>query len=260
VLNEAICRTTLITIMSSTAHQITASSQQLLNKDEMCSRLDDLVHNYHMASAHQSIAFADPAVMKSSEAIIAEVLKLFAQSPTIKTFLVDDLFKRARETIEQASKEAFEYFNDRYSPCYVATVFRQKLRLEANLDPTNLILLSRQFIEQGYIANERLPQCLEAFVNLSLMYALFFLNDTNSLISLDLFDHTNYMLRQIQSNLHLFAEHTSILTRFTDHRIVRMLLEDIKEKKNESEGASVLQKNHYQALYEISFILSQIVG
>ena len=52
VLNEAICRTTLITIMSSCAHKVTESSRQLLNKDEMCSRLDDLVHNYHMARSH----------------------------------------------------------------------------------------------------------------------------------------------------------------------------------------------------------------
>jgi len=67
----------------------------MLNKEDLRTRLDDLIHNNHMTAVHQSIRFNEPELRKESEARTRSVLKLFAESDTIKTFLVDDLFKRA---------------------------------------------------------------------------------------------------------------------------------------------------------------------
>jgi len=77
VLNEALCRDTLIIIMSQMADQVSDESRQLLNKEELKTRLDDLIHNFHMTSAHQSVAFKNPARRKESEAQVIEVLKFF---------------------------------------------------------------------------------------------------------------------------------------------------------------------------------------
>ena len=65
--------------------------------------------------------------MKTSEEKITDVLKLFAQSPTIKTFLVDDFFKRAKETIQLAAKDDFLPLITRDDKCVVATKFRERV-------------------------------------------------------------------------------------------------------------------------------------
>ena len=69
----------------------------------MTTRLDDLIHNEQMVSVHQSVALEDcypkrPG-LERAEAKTVNALKLFGQSPTIKTFLVNDFFKRAKETL-----------------------------------------------------------------------------------------------------------------------------------------------------------------
>ena len=76
--------------------QVSEESRQLLNKDELKTRLDDLVHNYNMTSSHQSVDFVNPTRRQESEQKIREVLKFFQQSEEIRTFFVDDLIKRGK--------------------------------------------------------------------------------------------------------------------------------------------------------------------
>ena len=52
VLNEAICRDTLITILSETADKLSVETREMLNKEELRTRLDDLIHNNHMIAVH----------------------------------------------------------------------------------------------------------------------------------------------------------------------------------------------------------------
>ena len=52
VLNEAICRSTLITILSETADKVSESSRKLLDQEELKKRIDDLIHNSHMIAVH----------------------------------------------------------------------------------------------------------------------------------------------------------------------------------------------------------------
>jgi hypothetical protein len=84
---------------------VSDESRQLLNKEDLKTRLDDLVHNHHMTQFHQSAAFNNPQRRKDSEKKISDVLKFFAQSEEIKTFLVEDLLKRGKETLDNIAKE-----------------------------------------------------------------------------------------------------------------------------------------------------------
>ena len=62
-------------------------------------KLDDLIHNEHMNCSHQSIRWGNKNAITESENRIKQVLNLLSQSQPIKQFLVDDFFKRAKETI-----------------------------------------------------------------------------------------------------------------------------------------------------------------
>jgi len=55
--------------------------------------------------------------------------------------------------------------------------FRSLVKLEAILDPANLILLSKNFMEFGYISDEKLPECIVTYVDLCMVYALMFISD-----------------------------------------------------------------------------------
>ena len=73
----------------------------------MMTRLDDLVHNYHMVRAHQALAINDLRAIKQSEEEITQVLRLFGKSDKIKSFLVGDLFKRGEETIKKLAENDY---------------------------------------------------------------------------------------------------------------------------------------------------------
>ena len=112
-------------------------------------RLDDLIHNSHMTAAHQAFFFEDspnPVALKQSEDQITDVLKLLQTSTKVKQFLIKDLFVRAKRTLNSASKENFAKltWNDHDSEKLVLVkTFREKVEVEAILDPMNLILLTK---------------------------------------------------------------------------------------------------------------------
>lgn len=56
--------------------------------------------------------------------------------------------------------------------------FRKNVKLEALLDPMNLMLLSKQFLEQDFISEEKIFGYLIAVFDLSLIYMLFVTRDT----------------------------------------------------------------------------------
>ena len=57
VLNESICRRTLISILESAGSSLNESSRSLLDQKDMFEKLDDLIHNEHMVQAYQSFDF-----------------------------------------------------------------------------------------------------------------------------------------------------------------------------------------------------------
>lgn len=227
VLNEAICRDTLITILGETGDKLSESSREMLNKEELRTRLDDLIHNNHMVVVHQAVYFAEKDSRKLSEDRIRAVLKLFAESETIKTFLVDDLIKRAKETLKNAMEENFYEFTDRSMK--LATTFRRRVKLEAILDPTNLVLLSKNFFELSYIADDKFAEHIVCFFELSLMYALMFISDQYSQVSLELLGHVMYLLWASMKRIELFAGKPELLSRLTENGIIKMLVESIGE-------------------------------
>ena len=250
VLNEALCRDTLVTIMSQMADQVSDESRQLLNKEELRTRLDDLVHNYHMTHAHQSLDFQNPARRQRSEQKIREVLTFFQQSEEIRRFLVDDLIKRGKETMTNVSKSWASY--DRYMRL---DSFREKVQLEAILDPVNLMLLTRYFIELDYIEAERLPTYLVAFFDLTMLYALVMVSDRAGLVGLELLDHACWLAHTAKERVELFAGKEEELKRLTENGIVfklSLLVEDGELNEYTKE------KNQFLGLIEVGEQLRQL--
>lgn len=78
------------------------------------------------------------------------------KSDKIKQFLVRDLFNRASETIKSLAEGDYSKVV-RYTYFKLFDMFRAESEVEAILDPNNLILLSKEFIEQNYVGQEELP-------------------------------------------------------------------------------------------------------
>ena len=137
VLNESLCRSALMSILEGAGNTLHESTQSLLNQEDMTSNLDDLLHNDHMVQCQQGFAFANDDMIAKSKSRITNALKLFSSSPTIKSFLVQDFFDRAKENITKFKKlgngvGSLEIYHD----------FRSKMKLERILGPNNIILLS----------------------------------------------------------------------------------------------------------------------
>ena len=196
------CRQSLITILSQVADKVNEKSRLLLDKDELRTRLDDLIHNNHMVAVHHSLYLKETKHRTESQEQVTDVLKLLAQSELIKKFLVNDMFKRAEETLKISMENDFEKFCDRNVRL---TSYRSAVKLEAILDPYNLILLSKMFLEIGFIANDQIPSSLVAFVDLCFVYAIMFISDKHSLVSLELLDHVIYLFQAAVGHIHLFA-------------------------------------------------------
>ena len=113
------------------------------------------------------------------------MLKLFAESETIRNFLVDDMMKRGKETIQKAANQRFSKFDG--GTCCLAEDWRTRIELEAILDPINLMMLSKNFIELGYLAEDKLAEFIIACVDLSLIYGMLLIHDIKSLVALELF-------------------------------------------------------------------------
>ena len=117
------------------------------------------------------------------------MLKFFQQSDEIRTFLVDDLIKRGKQTLTKVSKDWRKY--DR---AMTQSKFRKLVELEAMLDPANLILLTRCFLELDFIADESLTTYIMAFFDMSILYALLMISDKYGLCGLELLDHASFLI------------------------------------------------------------------
>jgi hypothetical protein len=101
------------------------------------------------------------------------------------------------------------------------------VKLEAILDPANLILLTRNFIEQDYISDERLPSCLVSFFDLTMIYATVMQGERYVFISSLLFEHTCFLLQTAISRVELFAEKEDLLKRLTESGLIKQRIEQI---------------------------------
>lgn len=117
--------------------------------------------------------------------------------------MVNDLFKRASDTIKSLAEGDYSKVISR-NPFKLTQHFRSESKVEAILDPTNLILLTTQFIEQKFVSDDELPRSLIAFFDLTNIYSLLFSSDNKSLIKMNLHKHAIYLVRKIEENLELF--------------------------------------------------------
>ena len=197
-----------------------------------------------MVRSHQAICYDDAKALTKSENHIINALKLFKGTPVIKNFLIQDFFKRAKETIEKISREDFKnFFNSRVE---LVKNFRGKVELEAYLDPMNLLLLSTQFIEQNYIEDAKLPESLIAFIDLDLVYTMLLAQDDISRVSLLLIKQAKYHIRKVSQNLELFRGKTNLIRGLFKNGLLKSLISKVTNFGN------IKQFKRKQALFEIA--------
>ena len=230
--------------MEVAGNRLNESAGMLLQSEELLTKLDDLLHNEHMVRSHQAICYDDAKALTKSENHIISVLQLFKGTPVIKNFLISDFFKRARETIQKVSREDFKhYFNDKVR---LVKNFRAKVELEAYLDPMNLLLLSKQFIEQSYIEDAKLPETLIAFIDLDLIYTMLLAQDEISKVSLLLIKQAKYHIRKVSDNLELFRGKTNLIKSLFKNGLLKSLISKV------TDFSTIKQHKRKQALFEIA--------
>jgi hypothetical protein len=151
--------------------------------------------------------------------------------------------QRGKETVTNVSKNWDNY--DRYMTLHR---FREKVELEAMLDPANLMLLTRYFIELDYINAEKLPAYLVAFFDLTMLYALLMISDRSGFIGLELLEHACFLAHTAKERVELFAGKEDLLKRLTDNGTVLKLSSLIEDSElNEY----TKEKNQYLGLIEV---------
>ena len=130
--------------------------------------------------------------------------------------------------------------------------FRKKIGLEAILDPMNILLLSKQFLEQGFIEDERLPECLIAFIDLSLVFSLTLASDVNSMIANKLLRHVLYLINKVGENLALFSGKTDMLTKLLSNDLLKTFMGVI------TDVSAMKGKIKYQIIIEIANQLTDL--
>lgn len=88
----------------------------------------------------------------------------------------------------------------------------------------NILLLTKQFLEQGFIEDERLPECLMAFIDLSLVFSLVLQNDDYSLVSMKLMRHVLYLIKQVGDKIALFSGKTEMLTKLLSNDLLKIFM------------------------------------
>ena len=159
------------------------------------------------------------------------MLKLLQTSTKVKQFLIKDLFVRAKRTLNSASKENFAKlnWNDNGSEKLVlVNNFREKVEVEAILDPMNLILLTKQFIELGFIDDEKFAETIVALVDLTMLYSWIFITDRPTLVSLHLLEHARYLIKAAITKVELFRGKSDFAKRLTSRSIVSFFLNKVE--------------------------------
>ena len=220
VLNESLCRSALMSILEGAGNTLHESTQSLLNQEDMTSNLDDLLHNDHMVQCQQGFAFANDDMIAKSKSRITNALKLFSSSPTIKSFLVQDFFDRAKENITK-----FKKLGSGVSSLDIYHDFRSKMKLERILGPNNIILLSQQFVEQNYIEEAKLPETLIGFIDVCAVYSVFMDNGTRE----NLLRHAKYLIDRVSENLALFRGKEALLEKLLSHKIFKSFISKISD-------------------------------
>ena len=85
--------------------------------------------------------------------------------------------------------------------------------------------MSKNFLEFGYITDEKFPDCIIAFVDLCLVYSLIFLSDCRSYVALDLLDHVDFLVKEAGRRIELFRGKTPMLERLIKNEIISWLIQ-----------------------------------
>ena len=97
------------------------------------------------------------------------------------------------------------------------------MKLERILGPNNIILLSQQFIEQGYIEDAKLPESLIGFIDVCSVYAVTMENSMRE----NLLRHARYLLEKVAENLALFRGKEALLEKLLSHKIFKIFISKI---------------------------------
>lgn len=108
--------------------------------------------------------------------------------------------------------------------------FRKIVKLEALLDPMNLMLLSKQFLEQNFVSEDKVFGYLVAVFDLSLIYMLFVTRDSFELQKNALLSHACYIVKQMRERIEVYRGNTSYLEdKVLKSKIVKSLIAKITD-------------------------------
>ena len=93
-----------------------------------------------------------------------------------------------------------------------------------------MILLSKQFLELGFIEDEEVPAQLVNFVDLCLIYAIYLITDYESYVTLELIDCVIFLLKVAIDRIQLFSGKTDKLELLLDNKLIKKFLEEIDEE------------------------------
>ena len=110
---------------------------------------------------------------------------------------------------------------------------RSEFKLETILDVFNLMTLSKNFIEMDFIEEQRLPECLIAFFDLTLIYTMMYSHASKSFAFVDLFQHAKYLVTKVKENIALFRGKTDLLNRLLSNGMIKIFMGVVSEKISE---------------------------
>ena len=154
--------------------------------------------------------------------------------------------------MEKAKIENYCKFRE---PFKLTNEWREKIELEAILDPANLIMLSKNFIELGYLEQNKIAEFIIACIDLCLIYSVLLIHDNQSLISLELFSHVIVLIQAAIKNIELFAGKADLLSRISQSNIIKWLVSFISDDQMRD---NMREKNQFLAIIEITDALTQL--
>ena len=97
------------------------------------------------------------------------------------------------------------------------------MKLERILGPSNIILLSQQFIEQNYVEDAKLPETLIGFIDVCAVYSTFMDTATRE----NILRHAKSLIDKVSENLALFRGKEALLEKLLSHKIFKKFISKI---------------------------------
>ena len=217
-LKQSYSREILLNILSNAQDSLDDQSKELISQKTSFAKLCDLIHNDYMVSSQVNEFHGNPQILEASKQNIHHLLTYMKQIPQFTDYFLTDLFTRAQMTLKKAAESDFEKIEQ-----FTLKTLRKVMEGAPLLDPLNLLFLREKVFELGYASEERLPEVIKAFFDLTIGYALVFKRQPDYFICLDNLRAAKKTLQLINDNLAKFVEKEQLLTEIFSGKLIQCL-------------------------------------